>query len=84
MSEWKSITAMPDDFDGDVWVFSRHMKQPVLAYTCLSNWGKYQGKRLFQEIHAVYDGDGLHREYFEDVSHYMEVVPPAPPTEEKE
>jgi hypothetical protein len=82
MSEWRSVCEMPEDFFGDVWVFSKHLKEPELAYTCLSNWGKYQGKRLFQEIHAVYDSDGTYREYFKDVSHYMEVVPPAPPATE--
>jgi hypothetical protein len=81
MSEWKLITEMPDNFYGDVWIFSPHVKQPELAYTCLFNWGKHQGKRSFQEIHAVYDSDGSYREYFKDVSHYMEVVPPAPPVE---
>jgi hypothetical protein len=26
-----------------------------------------------------FDGDGLHKEYYKDVTHYMEAVPPAPP-----
>ena len=82
MSEWKSVCEMPEDFFGDVWVFSKHLKEPELAYTFLVGWGKNQGERLFEEIHAVFDSDGIHKEYYEDVSHYMEVIPPAPPTVE--
>ena len=82
MSKWKSVREMPDDFTGDVWVFSENLKEPELAYTYLSSWGKHQGNRLFEEIHAVFDGDGLHKEYYEDVTHCMEVIPPAPPTVE--
>ena len=78
MSKWKSVSEMPDDFAGDVWVFSENLKEPELAYTYLSWRGKHQGKRLFEEIYAVFDGD----EYYEDVTHYMEVIPPAPPTVE--
>ena len=69
-----------DDFFGDVWVFSKHLKEPELAYTFLASRGKQKGERLFEEIHAVFDDDGLHKEYYEDVTHYMKLVPPAPPT----
>ena len=82
MSKWKSVCEMPDDFFGDVWVFSQHLKEPELAYTSLVGWGKHQGKRLFEEIHAEFDGDRLPKEYYEDVTHYMEVIPPAPPVTE--
>jgi hypothetical protein len=81
MSEWKSITEMPDNFCGDVWVFSPHVKQPELAYTYLAGWSKDPSKRVFETIYTVHDSEGLNAEYFKDVSHYMEVVPPAPPTE---
>jgi hypothetical protein len=76
---------MPEDFFGDVWVFSKHLKEPELAYTSLPRligWGQRRGKRLFEEIHAVFDSDRLHKEYYEDVSHYMEVIHPAPPVTE--
>ena len=84
MSEWKSVCEMPENFFGDVWVFSKHLKEPELAYTSLAGrrHGKLGGERLFQEIHAVFDADGVHKEYYEDVSHYMVVIPPAPPVME--
>ena len=65
-------------------MFSKHLKEPELAYTSLAGrrCGKRGGERLFQEIHAVFDADGVHKEYYEDVSHYMVVIPPAPPVTE--
>jgi hypothetical protein len=72
---------MPDDFAGDVWVFTTHSEQPELARTNL--FQKISGEviRGFQDIYTVDDADG-YVALFEDVTHYMEVVPPAPPTVE--
>jgi hypothetical protein len=81
MSEWKSITEIPDNFCGDVWVFSKHLEKPELANTYRAIWGMNQDKRVFQSIYSANDSEGLNAEYFKDVSHYMEVIPPAPPTE---
>jgi hypothetical protein len=88
---------MPDDFAGDVWVFSKHLEQPELARTHLFQkisgqvirvfqahlFQKISGQviRVFQDIYTVDDSDGC-VVLFDDVTHYMEVVPPAPPTVE--
>ena len=81
MSKWKSVSEMPDDFAGDVWVFSKHSEQPELARTHLFQKISGQVIRVFQDIYTVDDSDGC-VVLFDDVTHYMEVVPPAPPTVE--
>lgn len=79
MSEWKSITEMLEGFCGDVWVFSKHLEKPELAYTYLVSRNSNPRHRVFETIHSVNDREGLNAEYFTEVSHYMEVVPPEPP-----
>ena len=81
MSKWKSVSEMPVDFAGDVWVVSKHLEQPELARMRLSQNISGQVILVFQNIYTVDDSDG-HVVLFEDVTHYMEVVPPAPPTVE--
>jgi hypothetical protein len=81
MSKWKSVCEMPEDFTGDVWVFAGNLKEPELARTHLFQKISGQVIRVFQDIYTVWDSDG-YVVLFENVTHYMEVVPPAPPTVE--
>jgi len=81
MSKWKSVCEMPDDFAGDVWAFSKHLEQPALAWTYLFQKISGQVIRVFQDIYTV-DASDWRVALFDDVTHYMEVVPPAPPTVE--
>jgi hypothetical protein len=83
MSKWKSVCEMPEDFAGDVWVFSKHSEQPELARTRLFQNISGQVIRVFQDIYTVDDSEGYVVLFdVDDVTHYMEVVPPAPPTVE--
>lgn len=83
MSKWKSVSEMPDDFIGDVWVFSKHSEQPELARTHLFQKISGQVIRVYQDIYTVDDTEGYVVLFdVDDVTHYMEVIPPAPPTVE--
>jgi hypothetical protein len=72
---------MPEDFTGDVWVFAKHSEQPELARRHLFRNISGQVIRVFQDIYTVDDADG-YVALFDDVTHYIEVIPPAPPVTE--
>lgn len=63
--------SLPDTI-GMVWVWRSSTIEAEIAHFCSSEYGSGR----FQDPYGVNDYEGLNQEFFDDVTHWCEILPP--------